>query len=913
MSGTASDSKRGGKSGGGGKGKGKGKGNDKGKGKEPQRDSSGTLDLAPILESRGRLFSKAISLRVITNHFRIRSLPGKSTNIYQYGVSLAWPKTESEHPSPAVMKKAWLCIEELGHFGTQEGHATVWDGESTIWSTKLIPEMELDSLSRLLDLPGHTEKNPNQLKCFVTMQRTLDIPALVQNLTTSGSAGIVYDHTTNTLFDCFRWLTEAFRDGPASRMITYSKATTFFSDNRDEIMVSPLTNTTSLEVRRGLEQRVIFAFNTLSINVHTKCGIFRQPKKALSVVALNLSPSRSRDTERLRVNDLQILVGIQFVMQYGGTHRDSSKKRVHKISNKTARTHTFDHKGKTMTVQQYFKSRYGVTLRYPDLPLLETPKGDLMPLELAYTTSDESVKREKLNDRASSDFVTFATRLPDAKYRDIGKCVSLLNDWTDPKLERFGLDVDPNMIEVGALKLPVPEIFFQSPSQAQKRKELPTSGSWDVKNKVFVRPMGFENCDAVVYVAPHSGELSLDKIEKFTEELTDTCRAHGMSNNGKPPKVVRIGVNELIATSDEQQLCFSQQFKGQFSRPPKFVIFVIHRYEQDLYKRIKHLCDGIGIISQCMQAEKVIKPAEKNAQYRSNVALKLNSKLGGINWNVDKTSFSKLDGLMIIAADVVHAPPADQNTDDKKNTNDKIPSIAVLVGSIDEHCVKYVAEEIMQGERQEVIDQSNMEIMFVEILKRYVRANNKKPPKHVIFLRDGVSDSQVADLIGKEVAAFKAVRERGITVEDENSTTFVKLGFKITSVNCVKRHHTRFFPKDSLKENANVDPGTVVEASKNTKDFFLVAQRSPLGTSRPTRYTIIYDENNLEIGQFEAMIMQGCFGFQRATRSISLHAAVKHADRCAERARVRLRRDDTTGTTRLWAVGSRLKTSMYWL
>ena len=911
MSGKASWKNRGGKSGG---GAGGGSGG-KGKGKEPQKDPSGTLVFAPTLEIRGKPFSTGTQFKVDTNHFRLLSLPDKSTAIYQYGISLKLPKkhgksgsrsdssAQSDDPRPIVMQKAWESIQDLDCFGTQDGHAAVWDGQSTVWSTKLISDEDLLSLPNLLNLRGHTEDRPNQLLFTVEMQRTLEIPALVSHVTTSGSAGVVYDHPANTLYDCFRWLTEAFRDGPASRMISFRKSTTFFSDDRKPGMVLPLRNTDSLEVRRGLEQRVTFAFNTLNINVHTKCGIFRQPNKLLSVMALAQTRYGATGTSRLRAEDLQMLIGMQFVMQYGEKHKNSRKKKLLRISTQTATTHKFDHGGKNVTVQQYFKAKYGIVLKYPGLPLLETNGGTLMPLELAYTASDEYAKKAKLTDQASSDFVGFASRMPLEKRGDVRNCVSLLNGWEDTNLKRFGLEVDPSMMEVGAIRLPAPELSFHANPQAQKKREVPTSGIWDLKDKKFVQPKNFGTCGAVAYVFSEGTKLAFSDIKNFTLELLNTCRGHGMQTANVLPQVIGIAATELTIVQD-QKLLFSQKFLRMFPARPQFIIFVIHKYMQEPYRKIKHICDGLGIASQCVQAEKLSKTGGGAAQYRSNLALKINSKLGGINWNVDNKSFSKLNDLMIIAADVVHSSPADQNFGELN------PSIAVLVGSIDEHCVKYVAEEIKQDVCQEVIDQSNMKIMFADLLKRYHKANNKYP-KHVIFLRDGVSDSQIPALIENEVAALKSIRDSTST-STTSANKNQKPAFTITSVNCIKRHHTRFFPKDT-STNKNVDPGTCVEASLGTSDFFLVAHNSPLGTSRPTRYTIIDDENNLTIGQLESMINQGCFGFQRSTRTIALHTAVKHADRCAERARVRLRKDEGSGQMRLYPVNEALKDSMYWL
>ncbi|KAI7984826.1 Protein argonaute MEL1, partial [Camellia lanceoleosa] len=74
---------------------------------------------------------------------------------------------------------------------------------------------------------------------------------------------------------------------------------------------------------------------------------------------------------------------------------------------------------------------------------------------------------------------------------------------------------------------------------------------------------------------------------------------------------------------------------------------------------------------------------------------------------------------------------------------------------------------------------------------------------------------------------------------------------RVTFVVVQKRHHTRLFPADhndrrSTDRSGNILPGTVVDTHichPNEFDFYLCSHAGIQGTSRPTHYHVLYDEN----------------------------------------------------------------------
>lgn len=170
---------------------------------------------------------------------------------------------------------------------------------------------------------------------------------------------------------------------------------------------------------------------------------------------------------------------------------------------------------------------------------------------------------------------------------------------------------------------------------------------------------------------------------------------------------------------------------------------------------------------------------------------------------------------MIFGIDVNHSTPVknkSKNSSDKNEIKD-FPSIAAVVGSVDEnHCI-YPAE-IMQQQKTgkyaiEMVYHLNLPVF--KLLQKYKKKNGK-PPQKLIFFRDGISDGQF-----KKVSKHELDQIRKACADIENV-----YNPKISYIVVQKRHQTRFFPESN--PNDNVPPGTLVDriiVSPDKFDFFL--------------------------------------------------------------------------------------------
>merc|ERR1712095_157518 len=120
----------------------------------------------------------------------------------------------------------------------------------------------------------------------------------------------------------------------------------------------------------------------------------------------------------------------------------------------------------------------------------------------------------------------------------------------------------------------------------------------------------------------------------------------------------------------------------------------------------------LGMATQCVQAKNVNKTS---AQTLSNLCLKINVKLGGVNSILVPTIRPKVfnEPVIFLGADVTH-PPAGDN---------KKPSIAAVVGSQDAHPSRYAAT-------------------VREHLVMFYKSTGGYKPHRIIIYRDGVSEGQ---------------------------------------------------------------------------------------------------------------------------------------------------------------------------
>uniref|UniRef100_A0A0D9YUZ2 Piwi domain-containing protein n=1 Tax=Oryza glumipatula TaxID=40148 RepID=A0A0D9YUZ2_9ORYZ len=292
----------------------------------------------------------------------------------------------------------------------------------------------------------------------------------------------------------------------------------------------------------------------------------------------------------------------------------------------------------------------------------------------------------------------------------------------------------------------------------------------------------------------------------------------------------------------------------------------------------------LGLVSQCCLPKNV--KTYTNIKYLENIALKINVKVGGRNTVLQQAfvhngiPFVSDIPTIIFGADVSHPPPGMYSS-----------SIAGVVGSIDwPEVTTYRAVISAQLERQEIIGLFHStqdpkgclkpDGMIRELMMNFYQRNRRKPER-IIFYRDGISESQFSQVIIHEV---DAIRKACLSLQEDYLPP-------ITLVIVQKRHHTRIFPhtlcSNYTEQVAQIPSGTVIDQDichPSGFDFYLCSHTSQ-GNSRPTHYTVIFDENHFTADGLQLLTHNLCYMYARCTRAVSIVPPVYYAHLAAARGR----------------------------
>ncbi|XP_027345227.1 protein argonaute 5 isoform X5 [Abrus precatorius] len=307
----------------------------------------------------------------------------------------------------------------------------------------------------------------------------------------------------------------------------------------------------------------------------------------------------------------------------------------------------------------------------------------------------------------------------------------------------------------------------------------------------------------------------------------------------------------------------------------------------DKVKLIKRICETeLGIVSQCCRPRQV---ERLNKQYLENLALKINVKVGGRNTVLTDAIALRIPHVsdnptLILGADVTHPQPGE----------DSSPSIAAVVASMDwPEVTKYRGIVSAQAHREEIIQdlykltqdpvKGQVHGGMIRDLLRAFRASTGHKPHRIIFYRDGVSEGQFSQVLLYEM---DAIRKACASLEE---------GYlpPVTFVVVQKRHHTRLFPadhrrRDQTDRSGNIMPGTVVDTAichPREFDFYLNSHAGIQGTSRPTHYHVLFDENGFSADELQTLTNNLCYTYARCTRSVSIVPPAYYAHLAAFRAR----------------------------
>ncbi|KAI0660235.1 Piwi-domain-containing protein [Cubamyces menziesii] len=547
-----------------------------------------------------------------------------------------------------------------------------------------------------------------------------------------------------------------------------------------------------------------------------------------------------------------------------------------------------DELGGEVTVEEFFKRKYKITLRHArDLPVINVSTNRKRPVYLPVEICEiipGQAYRGKLDGEQTAQMIRFACNPPDFN----GNAITQqgferlgLRPGTAPVLNEFGLSVDPHMAVVPSRVLPPPSITYKA-----GRPRIQNAG-WNIVD-IKLQTGGSIASWAVLLV--NEGRRDEFRNEQdpqlidFLKIFLRKCESSGISGANKPPKILSVNLPSPRDDPNRERAleAIRQVLRDKLNRnaKPSFILVLLSGVDKYIYPGIKRLGDvEMGLHTVHMLLEKARDTrGNRQDQYFSNVVLKVNAKLGGINHILDSGSMRWLTEkkTMVMGIDVTHPSP---------KSLPGSPSIAAVVASVDDNFVQFPASLSLQKpdwnkESKEMVEK--LTEMTIERLQLYQKRNGGRLPDRIFVYRDGVSEGQyhlvLQHELGKIQAAFKQISPRA--------------PYKpaLTIAICGKRHHARFWPTASgdMTNNGNTVPGTVVDRGITDVynfDFYLQAHNGLQGHVRPTHYTVIYDENHYGADVLQQGTHTASYLYARATKAVSLVPAAYYADIACERGR----------------------------
>ncbi|KAG9286919.1 hypothetical protein G9A89_000048 [Geosiphon pyriformis] len=757
---------------------------------------------------------------------------------------------------PVKTPVALTIFSKIGTDGTFSDVCPVFDGNSSIYSFRPLPIGNKEIGEKISVRLG-------KIKTFhVTIRKIEELELRPVFDYISGKTPL-----NSQIANCRAILNTIFNYKPRSTFATLKKGIFPEVNNQKPILLSG-----GIQLKLGLFQALHLGWDHMYLNVDVCAATFYPSMWLIDVIGRYLEKNHRDDLRRgINIQEKRKIEKYFHGVQIRVIHRGEQKRKykIERFSQMATDEQTFLKNGKHITILEYFSQTYGKRLEYKALPCIVVKKNVLLPLEIMkfdISNEGQSFKKE-LSDKVKAEIVKTTAMKPQERFRFIENGIqNYFKYQEDENLQQLGVRVENQLVTVNGRVLDTPTVTFHPKSQA--REEAPRSARWTLNNKIFVKGRQLVNWGILVVCGQQ--DAPQQNVQRFIREIKDVLREKGImvAENQNP----YLQYNDPIHKNLEE--AFSQTIERchvNKNGPPQLIICIIAKKSNELYGRIKMLSDHkFGIPSQVIIADKLRRA--NNRPCWQNIALKINAKLGGHNCFLKQDQLRYLLEMptMIMGADISHPGPG---------TNQK--SVAALCASMEPSGTTYYGRcSINQILRNETIE--SLEDMAFELLKIFWE-KNKLLPLRILFYRDGVSDSQFRAVLNKEVIALKKAFSR-ICGNNSKIPT-------LTYIIAQKRHHTRFFPTN-LREgdrNGNCQPGTVVDTMivlKGEFDFYLQSHSGIHGTTRPTHYYVLFDENDQKPDAFQTLTYHLCFLYARCSSAISIVPPIAYAHLIAQRARL---------------------------
>ncbi|OEL34560.1 Protein argonaute 18 [Dichanthelium oligosanthes] len=663
---------------------------------------------------------------------------------------------------------------------------------------------------------------------------------------------------------------------------------------------SPVINTVNLglgvEGWKGFYQSIRPTQMGLSVIVDTSSTAFVRPMLLIDFVMEILNknnPGTFRNINNMEyVKIKKALRGVRIEV----THRGNARQKYRIATLTQSRPSVLDFEsssGVRKTVTDYFREAYQLEIQYDFLPCLQVgtdQRPNYLPMEVCKIVPGQQY-RKKLEGQQVAKLMDSTCQRPSAREDNIRQVV-LSNDYNrTERANEFGIEVDYHPTSVHARVLRAPTLKYYG--TGSESFIAPNDGQWNMIKRQVVDGAKVSNWACINFCH----DLHKDAVKKFCAELVKCSRNTGVHMDDLKFPIFSARPHQV--EGDLKKCCQDARNNLKVNKID-LLLAILPEKNGSLYGDIKRICETqIGIMSQCCLGKHV---TSARTQYFANVAIKINAKAGGRNSEFANPQESLpvvwSEPTIIFGADVTHPAALD----------DTAPSIASVVASQDSKVAKYNGIVRAQVHRKELID--GLEDIVKELLRAFEEGCKRRPMRLIFYrlasfscslliimpwqltisstphpsftLRDGVSEGQ-----------FKQVLEQEIPEIEKAWKALYNEKPRVTFIVVQKRHHTRLFPDNHndrrwMDRSGNILAGTVIDKNichPTEFDFFLCSHSGTKGTSRPTHYHVLRDDNKFTADGLQSLTYNLCYMYASCTRSVSIAPPAYYAHKLAFRAR----------------------------
>lgn len=506
---------------------------------------------------------------------------------------------------------------------------------------------------------------------------------------------------------------------------------------------------------------------------------------------------------------------------------------------KTPRT-MFESKQGPVSIAGYMKTRYGLTIKDLDQPLIvaeASRRGGSDPLLIPELCSFTGLTDQMRKDyRVMRDLSRIMALPPDQL---INRIQGVRNDLSKTEvkkvLDEWGISINTTASVVEGRVLPI------DPVEMKNKTQTPVHGDFSSITRDGQFVVGVEVAD---WVLVHT-ERDKQVVDGFIQKL--------MALSAKMKGQIKQPIVRMIP--DDRTENYIRALESTLKPTYKLVMLVFPNPRADRYDTIKtFLTRRMPLPSQCILT-KTISREQGLMSVCSKVLVQIQAKIGGQPWRVGPA----LPSTMIIGIDVYH------------DTVTRGASVLAFIASLNDSCTRYFSDVVFHRSGEEISRGTAVKECMTNALKMYHEVN-KKLPQTIIIYRDGVGSGMVSYVHQHERPQIEAAFQNFVEYRMQPP--------RLTILLVLKRIQQRFFSET----NTNPPVDTVIDTgvtSATGYDFYLLSTAPTVGTATPTHYSVIHDGSGMSADDLQRLTKRLCYLYFNWSGAVRVPAPCQYAHKLA--------------------------------